>query len=56
MSESQCEESIHEILAMFLTAENNNESIENIIGNDSQKFCDEIIESYATKNSLKKML
>ncbi|WP_061329120.1 DUF1048 domain-containing protein [Clostridium botulinum] len=49
LSESQCEESIHEILAMFLTAENNNESIENIIGNDSQKFCDEIIESYATK-------
>ncbi|EPY2278949.1 DUF1048 domain-containing protein [Clostridium sporogenes] len=49
LSERQCEESIHEILDMFLTAENNNESIENIIGNDPKEFCDEIIESYATK-------
>ncbi|APH16378.1 hypothetical protein NPD5_2025 [Clostridium sporogenes] len=49
LSERQCEESIQEILDMFLTAENNNESIENIIGNDPKKFCDEIIESYATK-------
>ncbi|APF26565.1 hypothetical protein NPD7_3020 [Clostridium sporogenes] len=49
LSERQCEESIHEILDMFLTAENNKESIENIIGNDPKEFCDEIIQSYATK-------
>lgn len=49
LSERQCEESINEILDMFLTAENNNESIKNIIGNDPKEFCDEIIESYATK-------
>ncbi|EJO5346172.1 DUF1048 domain-containing protein [Clostridium botulinum] len=49
LSERQCEESIQEILDMFLAAENNNKPIENIIGNNPKEFCDEIIESYATK-------
>lgn len=49
LSERQCEESIHEILDMFLTAEANKESIKNIIENNPQEFCDEIIESFATR-------
>ncbi|KOR26308.1 DUF1048 domain-containing protein [Clostridium sp. L74] len=49
LSERECEESIQEILDMFLTAETNKESIENIIGNNPQKFCDEIVQSYSAK-------
>ncbi|PIH03849.1 DUF1129 domain-containing protein [Clostridium combesii] len=49
LSERECEESIQEILDMFLTAENNKESVENIIGNNPQKFCDEIVQSYSAK-------
>lgn len=49
LDELETEEIIHDILGMFLEAQERGEKIEQVIGDDYQAFCDSIIEAAQPK-------
>ncbi len=49
LDELEAEEIIHDILGMFLEAQERGEEIEKVIGDDYQAFCDSIIEAAQPK-------
>ncbi len=50
LDELEAEEIIHDILGMFLEAQERGEEIEQVIGDDYQAFCDSIIEASQPKS------